>query len=65
VIRVDITCDLNDEDETGLPFAFVDEAADPSLIFPGAIVVAGNGKQYFVGEKPLTRVPSALCRFFE
>jgi hypothetical protein len=50
VITVDIRCDLNDEDETGLPFAFVDEAADPSLIFPGAIVVAGDEEDPAVAE---------------
>jgi hypothetical protein len=42
VISVDIPCDLSDEDETGFVWAFVDEAADPSLITPGAIVVAGD-----------------------
>jgi hypothetical protein len=50
VISVDITCDLNDEDETGLPWAFVDEAADASLIYPGAIVVAGDSDDPAVAE---------------
>jgi hypothetical protein len=50
VITVDIRCDLNDEDETGLPFAFVDEAADPSLIIAGAIVVAGDEDDPAVAE---------------
>ena len=42
MISVDIVCDLSDEDETGYVYAFVDEARDPDLIFPGAIVVAGD-----------------------
>jgi len=42
LITVDITADLNDEDETGFVWTFVDEARDPSLIRPGAIVVAGD-----------------------
>lgn len=42
VITVDITADLNDEDETGLVWTFLEEARDASLIFPGAIVVAGD-----------------------
>jgi hypothetical protein len=45
VITVDIRCDLNDEDETGMPWAFVDEASDASIIYPGAIVVAPKAPQ--------------------
>lgn len=40
--RVDITADLNDEDETGYIWTFLDEARDPSQIKPGAIIVAGD-----------------------
>jgi hypothetical protein len=39
---VDITADLNDEDETGFVWTFLDEARDPAVIAPGAIVVAGT-----------------------
>ena len=42
MVRVDIPADLNDEDETGYVWTFVDEARNPSVIIPGAIVVAGN-----------------------
>lgn len=42
MVSVDITADLNDEDETGFIWTFLDEARDPSLIVPGAIVVAGD-----------------------
>ncbi len=40
--RVDITADLNDEDQTGYLWTFLDEARDPAQIMPGALVVAGD-----------------------
>ena len=40
--RVDISADLNDEDETGYVWTFLDEARDPAQITPGALVVAGD-----------------------
>jgi hypothetical protein len=40
MIRVDITCDLMDEDETGHVWAFLRDARDQALVQPGAIVVA-------------------------
>lgn len=41
-VTVDIAADLNDEDETGFVWTFLDEARDLSLIVPGAIIVAGD-----------------------
>jgi hypothetical protein len=40
--RVDIGADLNDEDDTGNVWTFLDEARDPAVIMPGALVVAGD-----------------------
>ena len=40
--HVDITADLNDEDETGFVWTFLDEAQAPNEIVPGALVVAGD-----------------------
>ena len=40
--HVDITADLNDEDDTGFVWTFLDEAREPSDIVPGALVVAGD-----------------------
>lgn len=40
--RVDIPADLNSEDESGFVWTFLDEAADPSTIQPGEVVVAGS-----------------------
>jgi hypothetical protein len=40
--RVHITADLNDEDDTGYLWTFLDEARDSGQITPGALVVAGD-----------------------
>jgi hypothetical protein len=42
MIAVDICADLNAEDQTGYVWAFLDEAREPSVILPGALVVAGD-----------------------
>lgn len=42
MISVDIRADLNAEDQTGYVWAFLDEAREPSVIVPGALVVAGD-----------------------
>jgi hypothetical protein len=42
VYRVDITADLNDEDETGYVRTFLDEARELSQITAGVLVVAGD-----------------------
>jgi len=48
VIAVEIRADLNAEDQTGYVWTFLDEARDPSLITPGALVVAGDEDAYAV-----------------
>lgn len=50
MITVDIACDLMDEDETGYVWAFLDDARDPALIEPGAIVVAGDTEAPAIAE---------------
>lgn len=50
VVPIDIDVDWNTMDDTGLPWTFVDEAADPSKIVPGAFVVAGRGTAIAVAE---------------
>jgi hypothetical protein len=42
MIAVDIRADLNAEDQTGYVWTFLDDAREPSLIVPGALVVAGD-----------------------
>jgi hypothetical protein len=62
MVRVDITCDLMDENETGNVWAFLRDARDSALIEPGAIVVAGDEDAPTVAEvvdivdKPAGRV---------
>lgn len=40
--QIDIMADLNDEDDTGYVWTFLDEARQPDRITPGALVVAGD-----------------------
>lgn len=47
---IDIDIDWNEEDDTGLPWTFVDRAARPDDIVPGAYVVAGRGTAVAVAE---------------
>jgi len=47
---VDIDIDWNEEDDTGLPWTFVDRARDPSRIVRGAYVIAGRGTSLAVAE---------------
>lgn len=49
-MKVDIDVDWNTQDDTGLPWTFVDEAADPTRIVPGAYVLAGRGGAVAVAE---------------
>lgn len=50
MLNVDIACDLMDEDETGYIWTFLRDARDPSLVEPGAIVLAGDADAPAVAE---------------
>ena len=39
---IDLPLDLASEDESGLPWGFLDEASDPSRIREGAWIVVGS-----------------------
>ena len=41
--ELDLVVDLNVIDDTGLPWAFLDDAVHPERIRPGAYVVVGAG----------------------
>lgn len=43
-LPIDLEVDLNSEDDTGLPWAFLDEARDPLLIREGAWIIVGPGE---------------------
>jgi len=47
---IDIDVDWNTQDDTGLPWTFLDEAADPARIVPGAFVIAGRGSAIAVAK---------------
>lgn len=42
-MTIDLFVDLNSEDETGLPWTYIDQAADPSLVVAGRVLVVGAG----------------------
>lgn len=42
-IPLDLEVDLNSEDDSGLPWAFLDDAPNPNVIREGAWVVVGSG----------------------
>jgi hypothetical protein len=41
--EIDLVLDRNSEDESRLPWSFVDERRDPSLIREGAWLIVGEG----------------------
>ncbi|MGO9558652.1 MAG: hypothetical protein ACLPQS_14365 [Acidimicrobiales bacterium] len=47
---VDLVVDLNSEDESGLPWSFLDEARDPAFIREGAWIVVGEGSTRAVAQ---------------
>jgi len=58
-VEVDIPCDPTQIDGTGLPWAFLDEAARPEGIVGGAIVITGDAEDpVFARVAALTRRPS-------
>jgi hypothetical protein len=49
-IAIDIDVDWNTQDDTGLPWTFIDEATEPAKIVPGAHVLTGRGIAVAVAE---------------
>jgi len=49
-MSIDLEADLNTRDHTGLCWSFLDEAADPALIRPGAVIVVGDDDAAAVAE---------------
>ena len=47
---LDLRVDLNGEDETGLPWAFLRDARDPSRVIEGAWLIVGSGKTRAVAQ---------------
>ncbi len=49
-MRIDLFVDLNTEDETGFPWTYLDQAADPSVVVPGRRIVVGAGSAMAIAE---------------
>lgn len=49
-IELDLRVDLNTEDDTGLPWAFLRDARDLTLIREGAWIVVGSGNARAVAQ---------------
>ena len=49
-MNIDLFVDLNTEDETGLPWTYLDQALDPSIVVPGRILIVGAGAAVAVAE---------------
>ena len=47
---VDLPVDLNSEDDTGLPWGFLDESQNPSKITEGAWIIAGSSRTQVVAQ---------------
>jgi hypothetical protein len=47
---VDLPVDLNSEDDTGLPWGFLDESTNPAKISEGAWIVAGSSRPQAVAQ---------------
>ncbi|MDZ7734373.1 MAG: hypothetical protein U5R31_16015 [Acidimicrobiia bacterium] len=52
-VIVTLPADVNQVDETGHVWAFVDQAADPARVVEGALIVAGDPEEPFLaGRRP-------------
>jgi hypothetical protein len=49
-MKIDLFVDLNTEDETGLPWTYLDQASDPSIVVPGRLIVVGAGSAIALAE---------------
>jgi hypothetical protein len=49
-VDVDLRVDLNTEDDTGLPWAYVRDARDPALLSEGAWLIVGSGNTRAVAQ---------------
>lgn len=48
--EVDLPVDLNSEDDTGLPWGFLDESPNPSKVAEGAWIIAGSTRTQAVAQ---------------
>jgi len=48
--EIDLVVDLNGEDESGMPWTFLAEARDPTIIREGAWIIVGEGSTRAVAQ---------------
>ena len=48
--EIDLRVDLNTEDDTGLPWAFLRDARDAALVHEGAWLIVGSGRTRAVAQ---------------
>lgn len=49
-MKIDLIVDLNTEDETGLPWSYLDQATDPLVVVSGRLIVVGSGSAVAVAQ---------------
>ena len=49
-MKIDLFVDLNTEDETGLPWTYLDQAPDQTVVVPGRLLVVGAGPAIAIAE---------------
>ena len=49
-MKIDLFVDLNTEDETGLPWTYLDQARDQTVVVPGRLIVVGAGSAIAIAE---------------
>ena len=49
-MKIDLFVDLNTEDETGFPWTYLDQAADPTVVVPGQLIIVGAGSAIAIAE---------------
>lgn len=49
-MKIDLFVDLNTEDDTGLPWTYLDQSSDPSKVVPGRLIIVGAGSATAIAE---------------
>ena len=49
-MKIHLFVDLNTEDETGLPWTYLDQAPDQTVVVPGRLIVVGSGSAIAIAE---------------
>ena len=61
-VTVTLPADVNMVDETGFVWSFLHEASDPSRMYPGALIVAGDPIEPFLARSSTSSTAPATSR---